>query len=356
MQYQYGEHIKLHMQPQVWNKRSGKEVLQYVVGSLLYMPATTTKIGNEIVQGRYAHLKTMVLCLEDSIGDDMVRRAELSVVEVAETLKAALECGQLTIDNLPLIFIRVRETGQMKHLKTLLGDKLSIFTGFIVPKFNQHNCESYIEEFMDVINDLEEDFYMLPIIESKEAMYRQLRMANLIKINSELKRISDHVLNIRVGAADFCNIYGIRRDIHSTLYDINVVANCLSDIMNVFGRNYVVSSGVWEYFGKERNMDWDLGLQRELRLDKLNGFIGKTCIHPTQLPVVQEHLIVPYENYQDAICILGMSHGVQGVIKGYGANKMNESKTHSKWARRVLGLASIYGVRAEEEQSNENTI
>lgn len=347
MKYTYDSKIKLHIEPESWNKNSGKEILQYAVGSLLYMPATTTKIANEIITKRYSCLKSMVLCLEDSIGDDMVRRAEESVVEIATQLKTALESNLITIDELPLIFIRVREQGQMKHLYSLLKDNMSIFTGFVIPKFDMYNCKQYIEEFMEIAENLGDNFYMLPIIESKNAMYRQLRMNNLIKINSELKLISNHVLNIRVGAADFCNIYGIRRDINSTVHDINVVADCLADIMNVFGRNYVVSSGVWEYFGNDRNGAWAIGLKEELRLDKLNGFIGKTCIHPTQLPIVQEHLIVDYENYRDAVSILGMAQGLQGVAKGYGTSKMNESKTHGNWAKKVLGLASIYGVKAE---------
>lgn len=331
-----------------WDKNSGKEILQYAVGSLLYMPATNTKIADEIINKKWQYLKSMVLDLEDSVGDDMAKKAQKCSYEVIDTLYEALEDGTLDIKDLPLIFVRVREVGQMSAIYNKLGDKIKVITGFNIPKFDRTNCEDYIEEFRWVLAKAPCNLYMMPIIESKNAMYRQLRMENLLVVHDRLKMITDNVLNIRVGAADFCSIFGVRRDIESTVYEIDVVADCLADIMNVFGKNYVVSAGVWEYFGKEYGQKWDKGLMNELKADKKRGFIGKTSIHPIQLKVIQESLIVSYENYQDALAILGITNGLIGVKAGYNHNKMNEVKTHSNWARKIIGLAQIYGVRAEE--------
>ena len=44
-----------------------------------------------------------------------------------------------------------------------------------------------------------------------------------------------------------------------------------------------------------------------------------------------------------------MSDGLIGVKKGYGNNKMNEVKTHTHWAKKIIGLAEVYGVYAEEK-------
>lgn len=347
MRYEY-ENIELSLEAREWDKNSGKEILQYAVGSLLYMPATNTKIVEEIKAKKWKYLKSMVIDLEDSVGDDMARKAQKCGNNIITELDEALEDGSLLVEELPLIFIRVRRLGQMQEIAKTLGNKLRVITGFNIPKFDKTNCSEYIEEFQWVLEKSSCDLYMMPIIESKNAMYRQLRMDNLLVVHDQLKMIVDNVLNIRVGAADFSSLYGIRRDIESTVYDMNVVADCLADIVNVFGRNYVVSAGVWEYFGKEYNMPWDKGLKKELRLDKLNGFIGKTSIHPMQLKPIQEHLIVRYEDYQDALSILGINDGLVGVKAGYNHNKMNEVKTHYNWARKVLGLAQVYGVRAEE--------
>ena len=91
------------------------------------------------------------------------------------------------------------------------------------------------------------------------------------------------------------------------------------------------------------------GLKKELELDRLNGFIGKTCIHPSQLKYVSENNIVTYKDYQNAISILGMADGLIGVQKGYGGDQMNEVKTHTTWAKKIMGLAEVYGVLKPEE-------
>ena len=348
MRYEFSN-VEMHLLGAEWDKNSGKEILQYAVGSLLYMPATNTKIAEEIIEGRWEYLKSMVLDLEDSVGDDMVKRAQKCSYSVIDILYEALEDGRLEVKDLPLIFVRVREQNQMRTIARKLGDKIRVITGFNIPKFDKFNCDGYIEEFKEVLSKAPCDLYMMPIIESKNAMYIQLRMDNLRTINDKLKLIGDNVLNIRVGAADFCSIFGIRRDIESTVYEIDVVAHCLSDIMNMFGKNYVVSAGVWEYFGKEYGQKWDKGLKQELKADKRRGFIGKTAIHPMQLKVIQENYIVSYEEYQDALAILGINNGLIGVKAGFGNNKMNEVKTHSNWARKILGLAQVYGVKAMEE-------
>ena len=40
-----------------------------------------------------------------------------------------------------------------------------------------------------------------------------------------------------------------------------------------------------------------------------------------------------------------MGTGLIGVTKGSAGNKMNEVKTHSNWARKILAIASVYGVK-----------
>ncbi len=127
-----------------------------------------------------------------------------------------------------------------------------------------------------------------------------------------------------------------------------VICDCLSDILNVFLKNYVCSGPVWEYFqSKGEKGQWSEGLIEELKHDKINGFVGKTCIHPSQLEYVKKSNIVTLEQYNDAISILGASAGVTGVIKGQNGNKMNEIKPHTSWARKIVGQAAVYGVLKE---------
>lgn len=355
MRYTY-ENIGLFREPEEFNKDTQKELLQYAVGGLLYMPASNMKIADKIIAGQVSNIKSMVLDLEDALGDDMIGFGKNNICTIATKLEQAISEGRMRYEDVPLIFVRVREKGQMKQLVESLGSRCKYITGFNIPKFDRYTCNEYINEFMEISDKVYLEFgcklYIMPIIENKWAMYRQHRMDNLLRINDALRPLHENVLNIRVGGADFCNIFGIRRDITEIIEDIGVVRSVFADIINVFAKNYVVSGPVWEYYGKageDGDNQWKEGLIRELRADRLNGFIGKTCIHPTQLPVVQESLIVNRRDYEDALSILGMNPNTSGVQRGsndtHNNYRMNEVKTHTNWAHKVISLAHIYGVK-----------
>ena len=330
-----------------FDKSSPREILQYAIGGMLYMPATRTKIVQDIIEQKNPDIKSICLDLEDSIGDDTVEEALILLKSTLSKLCTAVENGTLSINKLPLIFIRVRNPEQLKELKnTLSQEQFGIITGFNFPKFDSTNAAEYLRIFNEIRNTVPEKLYFNPILESKTIMYKQNRLAELTYIQRKLSGFSDSILNIRVGATDFCSIFGIRRKMLQTIYDIGVVANCFTDIVNFFGKNYVISGPVWEYFNSQGEDGlWKTGLEKELSFDKLNGFFGKTSIHPMQLPVIAKSNIIDEEDYNDAMSIMGMGTGLIGVAKGSAGNKMNEVKTHSNWARKILAIASVYGVK-----------
>lgn len=95
----------------------------------------------------------------------------------------------------------------------------------------------------------------MPILETAKVIQKESRMDELIGIKNLLDRYKEHILNVRIGATDFCGLYGIRRSADTTVYDIAVLRDCISDIINVFQRfdsPYVVSGPVWEYFSAKK--------------------------------------------------------------------------------------------------------
>lgn len=330
-----------------WNKNSSKQILKYAVGSLLYCPASRPDISNIIVNKTIKHLKSLSICLEDSIMDDNIEYAEKILLENISNIYNSIDKNKISIDELPLIFIRIRSDNQFKKLLKQLNNYLDILTGFIIPKFDSSNFNQYIEIINSITN---KNIYIMPIIESQSVLDIQTRQNELLKIKQAISPI-DSILNIRVGGNDFCNRFGLRRDVKHSIYDINVIASVLSDIMNTFGRDYVVSAPVWEYFENgTSNKDWIYGLKSELALDRLNGFTGKTCIHPSQLPIIQEAMMVDANDYEDAKNILGWHDNILGVQKGTNG-RMNEVKVHSKWAEKIITMAKIYGVKSCEEEN-----
>ena len=100
---------------------------------------------------------------------------------------------------------------------------------------------------------------------------------------------------------------------------------------------------MWEFFSSH-NDEWKQGLRTELKRDRLNGFVGKTVIHPKQIPVVNEMLKVTSKDLQDAKAILNWDSSGLQVGKSYGGERMNEVRTNYNWAQKTLLLAELYGI------------
>lgn len=318
-------------------------LLPYRVGGLLYAPAVNTGVARKIREGSFSCLTSVALCLEDAVMDGALEYAEQCLKNTVAELN--------TLEQLePLIFVRIRTPGHLTHIHELLGEDERILTGYILPKFSPENAEEYTKLIVELNRRRQKRLYIMPIIESGADIAE--RRETLYGIKSALDEIREYVLNVRVGGNDLCGLWGLRRKASQSIYDIGVIRDMLSDIINVFASDYVVSGAVWEYFGSgpdNENSAWASGLKRELELDLLNGFIGKTAIHPSQLPIIFESMKPSRGDFDDAREILSWSENESGVKKSENkigkSLRMNEVKCHKKWAERIVKLAKVYGVR-----------
>ena len=146
-----------------------------------------------------------------------------------------------------------------------------------------------------------------------------------------------------MGGNDLCHLFGFRRRSDETIDDILPVAAILSDIVTAFGTDYVVSGPVWEYYS---GPGWKSGLIRELKKDRLCGFIGKTVIHPSQIEVVREAYMVPHQELADARAILDWDDNCGRLVSSNTSKeRMDEFKTHYNWAAVTIMLSEAYGVK-----------
>lgn len=313
--------------------------LAYAVGGLLYSPATNTQTAEHILNNDWPCLTSVSLCLEDSITDAALPQAEKTLKDTLHTLRTAQK-------KLPLLFVRVRNPQHMRKVHAMLGEDSDVLTGYIMPKFDLNNCMDYLQSLRHLNRKRQNPLYAMPIIESAQVA----NIATRREVLPELREITDmfkkEILNIRVGGNDFCNLFGLRRHVDQTIYDVGPVRDILVDILNVFSGEYVVSGPVWEYYGESADQPWAQGLRRELALDRVNGFIGKTAIHPSQLPLIYDSLRVSRADAEDAERILQWNDTVKGVAAGSGG-RMNEVKCHTRWAEKIRTRAQIYGIREE---------
>lgn len=319
-----------------------EELEKYQVGALLYSPANSDKILKQIAESKIDPPFSIALCLEDAIGDDSVRYAEEYLLRTLDRLKRLSETSDRYIPN---VYIRVRNPDQPKDLFKRAGKNSSMIKGFIFPKYTVSNAEAYNDSICSVNEMSDKKIYMMPILESSDIISIATRRSVLNELKGKIDLMKDHILNIRIGGNDFCNCFGLRRNKYQTIYDICVVRECITDILNLFLPNYVISAPVWEYFGNGNSDDWKDGMKRELQLDRLNGFIGKTVIHPSQVSPVNDSLRVSAQDYNDAVQIINWKNSSLGVEKGSTSGRMNEIKCHTKWAEKTLALAKIYGVK-----------
>ena len=274
--------------------------LKYKVGALLYSPALNRKVADSIIAEKICRPYSLTLCLEDTIADDSVEFAEK---QVGVTLKRLLEARSGKDFYMPMIFIRVRSCEQLLRLWEELADCSELITGFIFPKYSIGNADSYNGAMRKINSEAKRTVYMMPILESRDIVEYSTRHTVLSDLKNKIDSVKDLVLNIRVGGNDFSNEFAARRHYDETIYDILPISQLLGDILTVFSREYVVSGPVWEFFSSD-NEEWKRGLRNELKLDKVNGFIGKKAIHPKQISVVNEALKVYHKDYEDAKEIL----------------------------------------------------
>lgn len=362
----YNPDFHFVVEPENFDKYTDRELLQYCLGATMYMPGTKD-FAPKILAKAMPGLTTIVLCFEDACPEEQVCEAEENVHKLLDTVTSAVEDGTLAAEDVPLIFVRIRSLEQFRHFsEKLTKHQARSLCGINFPKFNAENGYAYYAYLKDLNEQFDEILYGMPIIEDPEVAYKETRMPELLGIKKILDKYRELVLQVRVGGTDFSSVFGVRRGVDYSIYDIMTVRECLSDIVNVCGRNndYVISGPVWEYFRAPKELmfkelpEYNLedylmkripivnnevdGLLREVILDKANGFVGRTVIHPSHVKFVNALMAVTREEYEDACMILGHQDG--GVVKGTGANKMNEIKPHSNWAQKIFMRARAYGV------------
>ncbi|MBR5094951.1 MAG: HpcH/HpaI aldolase/citrate lyase family protein [Oscillospiraceae bacterium] len=361
---------KFVMEPVNFDKYTELDLLRYCLGATMYMPGTKDFL-QPILTKKYPGLTSMVMCFEDACREELVPEAERNVIHLLDELNAELEKGTICYEEIPLIIFRVRNVEQFKHFSAMLRQEhIHLVTAFNFPKFNAENGEEYFAHLEELVQRFGEIIYGMPILESREMAYLETRIPELMGVKKILDRHKRLVLNVRVGGTDWSSVFGVRRDIDHTIYDIMTVADCLKDVLNVFSRHndYSVSGPVWEYFRATKDMKFQDapvsinrslfkqqtlindavdGLLCELLLDRANGFIGKTIIHPTHIPYVNGMLAVTREVYEDAQQVLGTSGG---VVKSCSGNKMNEVGPHRCWAEKIVMRAKAYGVIEDESK------
>ncbi len=284
------------------------------LGATLYIPANHKELYHVIIDNKYPNLKSIVICLEDSISD---RDVEYAMVSLKNIL------NQISIKDNFYIFIRPRHINNLIDILKL--DNIDKIDGFSIPKISTLNLSFYINLLKD------RDFWMMPILESIDVFNNN----KLIETRDILDTYTSNILTIRVGSEDILNILDIRKDNDKSIYDYMLFSNIITNIINIFKPfKYNISSPVFHSFSEIER------LKNELNIDISMGLLNKTIIHPSQIDIVHNAYKV---DKKDAKIAKELIDTENAIISYDGA--MYEKSTHLNWAKIIIKREKIYGTR-----------
>jgi citrate lyase beta subunit len=284
------------------------------LGASLYVPATRNDLI-AIGQGvQIPNLRSLIYCTEDSI-------LEQDVPVAIEQIKLTLPY----LEHRMMRFIRARNPLVLEQLLHL--NHIDRITGFVLPKISANNLGYYLKTIRKA--GLGFAFEYMITVETKDA----LSVSKMERLRDQLMASELPVLSIRIGGNDLLNLLFMRRERGITAYQtpLGQIINQLIMVFRPYG--FHVSAPVYDYTNDPET------LARETQMDVQHGIIGKTAIHPLQIPIIEAAYQVQSDDLKAAQAILDPN--AQAVFRI--GDQMCEPATHQKWAKRILAQAQIYG-------------
>ncbi|WP_022675143.1 HpcH/HpaI aldolase/citrate lyase family protein [Novosphingobium sp. B-7] len=287
------------------------------LGATLYIPVLRPNLL-DICLGGSPDLRSIVVCLEDSISEDELDAARVRFASFLLTLT--------TITSRLTIYVRPRDFGMLVWMAGLPG--IHAVDGFVLPKVEASNVAHWLSIMLG------NNHAFMPTIEGIDAFDR----AALAQLCKQLLPLRERVTAIRIGGNDILNILGVRRSKHRTAYE-GPLGAVIRDIAGTFiPAGFAVAAPVFEHYAS-----LDL-LREEVEQDIEHGLFTKTAIHPCQIGMI-------HGCYQPSPCELLEAQAIleadaRAVFGSRGS--MCEPATHRRWAGNVIARARAFGVAASD--------
>ena len=223
-----------------------------------------------------------MICLEDALHENDIERG---LAGLKASLKLRKELGKLS--QRTMVFIRPRNIG-MAHLITEM-EGFETVTGLIVPKMNLANGPGWLDLARD------RNTLVMPTLETAEYFDSGYTAAVGDMFIAEGM---DRIMAVRLGGNDLLNVLGLRREPGVTSQEgpIGYVLSMMSS--QLMARGFPVAAPVYDVIHDRET------LAREVSMDVARGFIGKTAIHPCQIPVIHDAFKVSRDALEMAKAIL----------------------------------------------------
>lgn len=290
------------------------------LGATLYIPVQHPRLA-EVLAGANPDLRSVVICLEDSLHETEVGAAQ-------EVFGATLRMLEAAPPRL-IAYARPRSPEMLSWMLAQPG--IARLAGFVLPKITTANLGEWLARLDSPAHGI------MPTIESAEAFDRTAMMA----MARALAPMRERVHAVRIGGNDILNTLGVRRSRHRTAYD-TPLGLAIATMGSVFlPEGLALSAPVFEHYALT-----DV-LREEVARDIEHGLLTKTAIHPSQVAIIHDVLRPGASEVEEARAILASE--AQAVF-GHGGS-MLEPTTHARWAQGVLDRARVHATRAAVRRS-----
>lgn len=289
------------------------------LGATLYIPVQHPRLA-EVLAGANPDLRSVVICLEDSLHEAEVGAAQAVFCDVLRALGAAPP--QL------IAYARPRHPAMLSWMQAQPG--IERLAGFVLPKITTANLADWLTRLETQSHGI------MPTIESAQAFDRPA----LKEIARVLGPLGGRVHVVRIGGNDILNVLGVRRSRERTAYD-GPLGLAIATMASVFvPEGLALSAPVFEHYAQT-----DL-LREEVARDLEHGLLTKTAIHPSQVAVIHEALRPAAQELDEARAILARE---ARAVFGHSGS-MCEPTTHARWAAGVLDRVQVHGLRGAVPQ------
>jgi len=287
------------------------------LGATLYMPAVHPALAPIARGERRTRLKSIVVCLEDALHRDDVARGLDTLAQLLRGLSDRPSQGG------PRLFVRPREQDMAQRIAALPG--IEHVEGFVVPKITPEAVAPWWRLVRPTA------LRLMPTLEAGW-VFDPIALAEFAAALDE--QPVERLVALRIGGNDLLASLRLRRTRGQTLHD-GPLAWGLSQLMCQLGsRGHSLTAPVFDV------LDDPDTLARECALDAAFGFVGKTAVHPDQVPIIEAGFRVAAEELASARVALAPQ--ADAVFQRDG--RMLEPAVHAAWAQRTVDRAGAYGV------------
>ena len=247
----------------------------------------------------------LILDLEDSVGRSSKEQARLN-------LKAYLDGYQ----GIAQLWVRINSDPEESYQDLAIAVHPRV-SGIVPSKVESSN---HVNQVAEVISDFEkisniEGLKLMPLIESAAGVLKAPEIAK-----------SQRVLRLAIGEEDLAADLLLSSD-----YDESVMT---------FARNSLLYASRAAHIGRPVGpvaLDFQdlLGLQDSTEALRRSGFFGRLCIHPAQIPIINEVFMASESDKARAKRILELLEISHGAATTDDSGSMID-QAHAKWANAIM--------------------